>query len=169
MEAAEKVVTHVKSTFASNLVAKTINFLRRSIWKYLLATLLLTVTTTGMFGHFSSRFFLFLSIVLVISFMAILMSSWRPIGGHIDAVVTFDWDKMLINHKDKGAEEITWDYVSSINFDDKVILLKMKPVASSLNSGTSFLFLTRSNLSPEEILFFEQRAQNLDLNDKSLS
>ena len=121
-----QITKRITSQFDFILIAKIRNFTRRSLWKYLVASIFIAIAYPDLFGSpFKTLFFIF-AIVCVLSLSVIYLSSRIQAKENLfDADVTFTVSEIIIEHKNKAlTEKKDWNWIiHSVESKSAFILL----------------------------------------------
>ncbi len=148
------VTRRLVSNFDNVLRAKAYFFVKKSVWRYLIAAVILGyVQPIRAMDIIPSAVLYFLGILLIV--LPLLYFSAKKQGKSInfDAEVTFDNDQITIQHLNKDLTETKdWSWVKEIECRKNRIWL-------IVNQKAPFgITLTKDRLSAEEIAFFEAKA-----------
>jgi len=144
----------VKQRLISNLdnilKAKIYFFMQKSIWKYLLASVLLGFSMP--FGSYSSLISIpiYFALIMIIVMPALYLSAkTQAKTSNFDAMVEFKENEIIIHHTEKEVESTDWNWIKKIEIRRDTIWLiinQVKPYGISL---------PKSKLTDTEINFFE--------------
>lgn len=155
------VERRIISSFEYILAAKLRSYFRKSIWKYLLASVLFSFATLGKLGGLIQGTLIIWSILIILTLLIIYFDSSRKAKDQLfDANVKFSEDEIIIDHLigNKEREIRDWSWIKSIEITNSLIILKL-----DVNTDYS-LFLDRRKLNENEVQFFQSKFDSINSN-----
>jgi hypothetical protein len=109
----ELITKRLSSNQQSILLAKVQNFIKRSVFKYFIASILLAIGLPSLFGGFVWTLLGTFATACLLSFLAMYLSSKSQSNKNIfDANVTFGESEITIEHLNKSlSEKRNWDWI----------------------------------------------------------
>ncbi|MEN7547559.1 hypothetical protein AAG747_06560 [Rapidithrix thailandica] len=150
-----EVSKYVTANFKSILRAKLYNFFQRSLWRYILAVMIIAYVIPETFGSFVQTFMGLLSILLSVVFLLIVISSKIfSKKMYFDAVIVFTETSIILNHQNssKEKEEKDWSWIKKISENAKHFWLKTNEYPPF------YIYLDKEKLTDQEIEFFKSKA-----------
>lgn len=142
----------IKSRKDYILIAKIRNFLKRSIFNYLIASLLIAVAKPSLFGNFTyTACFIFTVLCLLSLILIVISSSIQAKRMQFDADITFTTSEIIITHKNKDLiEKKNWDWILNAeeNKHSFYLLIQKNPRLE--------LILHKRNFNREEIAALQE-------------
>lgn len=144
---------HLTLNFKAVLRAKIFKFFKKSIWMYVMASVMIAVGYELFGGTYTIGLYVFL-ILMLVAIMAMLLGSWvlsRKLA--FDADVTFSEENITISHRNlhQEIEQRDWSWIKKITMGKTAIWIE-------INQRPPFIMhLLKSTLTEEEVLFFKQK------------
>lgn len=143
-------ITHnFRTTFASLLAGKLYNFRRRSLWRYLLGALLLSLVWPELVSSFWPTLLVLAAGLVGLGLLVVVASSYALQQQRFEAEVTFRADSLLV-HPASGAPPQThpWQWVRQASETNQRFFLVVKPFPRLI------LLLDKHRLTDEEVVTF---------------
>lgn len=151
------VIKRIQSNYHSILRAKIYFFLKKSLWMYLISTLLLAyVIPIDSLGIFLSAliYFTFLIVILIplYHFSAKVIAK----KNNLDADIEFNEENITIRHRNKlMVETKEWAWVKKLEITDRGVFLVVD------NPHRFLISLSKNNLTESELQFFKKKNGNI--------
>ncbi|TVZ15979.1 YcxB family protein [Maribacter sp. MAR_2009_72] len=147
------VTKSVVSNFKHIMSGKMYFFFKKSVWSYLLATLMIAVVVPIKQYNFITSFLIyFFGLMLIVFPIMIMAAKVQGEKMEFDAEVTFSEEKIAIRHRNKDLVETKdWNWIKKISATkDRFVLV--------VNQRQQFVIaLAKDELTQEEIAFFETK------------
>ncbi|MDO7874399.1 hypothetical protein Q5H93_06615 [Hymenobacter sp. ASUV-10] len=130
-------------------VAKLYNFRRRSLWRYLLAALLLSAARPGLLGSFALTWLGLSAGLVLLGLAVVLLSSYRMGPASFAAEVTFRAEGIEVRPADGApAQAHDWRWLRRADESGRYFFLTVRDLPRLI------LLLDKHRLAPEEITAF---------------
>ncbi|PKA96726.1 hypothetical protein B0O79_0365 [Flavobacteriaceae bacterium MAR_2009_75] len=147
------VTKSVVSNFKHIMSGKMYFFFKKSVWRYLLATLMIAVVVPlKQYNVFISFLIYFFGLLLIVFPIMIMAASVQGKQMEFDAELTFSEEKITIRHRNKDLVETKdWNWIKKISATkDRFVLV--------VNQRQQFVIsLAKDELTQAEIAFFETK------------
>lgn len=147
------ITIHLQSTFNAILTGKFYNFTKRSLWRYMAASVLFAFAKPDLFGTFFTTFLYFFCGVIGVAFIAMYLSSKYMANKNLfDADVEFTYEQITIRHRNKDLIETKdWLWIKALKSSKDGFLLEVN------QWPPFFIHFSKKALTEEQIEFFENR------------
>lgn len=127
MENIQKIEVNIQSNKAYLLSRKIMNFLKRSVLRYFVASTLFGVIYPYILGSMLLSVFVYFISLCFLSLTVIYISSTiQSKNRKFDANVTFQKDKITVKHLNKNlVEEKDWNWISKSSKDEKAFYFEV--------------------------------------------
>jgi len=143
------ITKRIVSNYINILKGKLYFFIKKSIWKYILATLLITsVSPIDSLSILTSFTLYFLGLMIIIIPLILISAKIQANKTSFDAYLTFNDKNIIVHHRNKELIETKkWSWIKKIdNKRDTFYLI--------VNQKTPFAILIQKNkLTAEQICF----------------
>lgn len=147
------VTKRIVSNFDHMLKGKMYFFFKKSIWKYLIATLAIGfLAPLPTYNGITSFAIYFLGLMLILWPLLIVSAKVKGKKMEFDADIEFNDDNIIVKHRNKALVETkSWDWIKKIdNRKDRFYFV--------LNERYRFgISIPKSSLKNEEVEFFERK------------
>ncbi|WP_434035930.1 hypothetical protein [Formosa sp. 4Alg 33] len=147
------VTQRLVSNFDTIFRAKAYFFLKKSIWKYLLFTLIMGYALPiNELSPISSGLIYFVAVMILLWPLQYLSAKRFSKLINFDAIVEFNEQEIKLNHNNSNTVEVKdWNWV-------RVIEIKKERIWLALNEARPFaISIPKSKLSQSEIEFFKSK------------
>lgn len=127
MESIQKIEVQLQSNKAYLLSRKIMNFFKKSVLRYFVASVLFGVLYPIILGSILFSTLVFFLGMCALSLSVIYISATiQSKSREFDANVTFEKDKITVQHLNKNlVEEKSWDWISKSSKDDKAFYFEV--------------------------------------------
>ncbi|GAB3637368.1 hypothetical protein GCM10027422_29580 [Hymenobacter arcticus] len=145
-----QIIRPFRTTFANLLAGKLYNFRRRSLWRYLLGALLLSLARPALVGSFWPTLLVLAAGLVGLGLLVVVLSSYAlRHNQQFEAEVTFRADGVVVRPASGAPPEThDWQWVRQASETSRRFFLVVKPFPRLV------LLLDKHRLTDEEVATF---------------